>query len=122
MQTSQTSFGSGEMDYPMASSNIYDITETKIADKSLLWQGEEGLYNTFWKEWHYTQRYNKRVRRRFNLPLSEIITFNFDQLIQSENQKYMVETMRITLTPQGIKPIDTTMIQISTAFKLSIRG
>jgi len=117
MQKIVQSFGT-DFEFPMASSNIYDIDELKIADQSLLWQGDEGLYNTFWKEWHYLLRYNKKVKRKFNLPLSEIINFNFDQLIHSDSQTYMVETMRITLTPQGIKPVDTTMMQINTAHTL----
>lgn len=98
--------------YPMSNANVYDLDENKIAEKSLLWNEEEGLYNTFHKEWHKIQVKQKSLTRSYNLTIPDLLKFSFDKLVYDKNQSYLVQELQISITPQGLAPSLVKLIKV----------
>jgi hypothetical protein len=79
---------------------------------SLLFNGPNSVYERFWKEWIFFMKHKKIVRMMLNLKLSDILSFREYHKIRIGGISYFVKSMDITLTMQGIEPVQAELISI----------
>lgn len=72
------------------------ITIHGPAQYSLLWSGDSGLYQQWWKQWHDVLSRGKHVTRRFTLPVAELTAFSFEEKVRIHNVEYMVKRLRVS--------------------------
>lgn len=97
-------------DYPLASGLPWDGDGNLIGDYSLRWDGQYGMYESWWKGWHNMLRNGKNVSIKLRLNLADILAFNFEDKVRIHNQDYFVKKMRISLTPRGIAPVEMQLV------------
>lgn len=62
----QTVFGSNR--YPLLTNGVYDPNlEARLWNLSLLWTGEQGLYNVWWKAWHEAIQKMRPIKKSWRL-------------------------------------------------------
>lgn len=71
-------------------------TDYGEAQYSLLWAGQYGLYETWWKHWHDLLSRGKHVTRRFTLPVADLVAFNFEEKVRIHNVEYFVKRLRVS--------------------------
>jgi len=96
---------------------IVDITAggsvLDTAQWSMNWQGEYGLYNKAWKQWHTMLRQGKHVTQNFILPISVLREFSFEDKIRVGNMDYFLKKLRIQkLMANGRVQVETSMVSI----------
>jgi len=83
------------------------------AAASLNWQGEYGLYNRAWKQWHTMLRQGKHVTQVFNIPIAIFREFSFEDKIRVGNMDFFLKRMRVQkLLANGTVQIETTMVSV----------
>jgi hypothetical protein len=80
---------------------------------SLNWLGPNGLYEQWWKEWDGMLRRASVVKRRFLLPLTELIAFDFRDKVRAGNRNYFVRDMEFTVSAKGVSPTTCTLVTVS---------
>jgi len=96
--------------YPMASTTRYNIRGEEIGDHSLLWDREDGIYNTWWKHAYEMLRNKKSVKRRMLLTIGDLLDFRFKNKYRIENQNYFFTKLRFSASARGLSPVDVEMI------------
>jgi hypothetical protein len=97
-------------DYPLASGLPWDASSNLIGAISLRWDGQYGMYETWWKGWHQMLRNGKNVTGLFRLTIADIVGFNFEDKVRIQNQDFFVKKMRISLTPRGLAPVEIELV------------
>jgi hypothetical protein len=87
--------------YPMASNNVYDNEGNQIGDYSLLWKGDHGLYEKWWKEWHYILENRSEVEFQFRLEVADLYRFSFKDKVRIGGMEYFVKKLSVVLTATG---------------------
>lgn len=87
-------------------------TQTYAFQYSLLFNGPNSVYDLFWKEWIYFMQHKKIVNRILYLKLSDILSFREYHKIRIGGLSYFVKSMDITLTMQGIEPVQAELVSI----------
>ncbi|MBL7780673.1 MAG: hypothetical protein JNM22_05600 [Saprospiraceae bacterium] len=86
-------------DYPQASAapfgNTAEEADTLIDTLSLHMDGERGIYNQYWKQWHQMLRYGKSTIQQFSIPVSELVQFSFEEKIRAGSMDYFVKKIKI---------------------------
>lgn len=92
--TEGSSWVDGE--YPMMSNHNYNVNGVKIGDKSLSINGEEGVYNTYYKRFVERCAINPPMKLPFKLNEADILG---NQLlkIMVENHEYLVDEFEIEI-------------------------
>lgn len=91
-----------EVTYPMLGITPYDAQGSVIGAYALQWDGEYGIYERFWKKPHQMLQNKKRVVRRLNLSISDLINFRFYHKIRIENQNYFITRLRYSISNRGL--------------------
>jgi hypothetical protein len=92
-----------EVDYPMASSDVFDYEGNQIGNYALRFDGPNGIYQKFGKEW-LTFLDNKRdVNYKANLPTVMLKNFEWDLKIQKDNNEFLCRELKYDITHNGIK-------------------
>jgi hypothetical protein len=65
------------------------------AGYSLLWHKSQGLYQSWWANWHEALYYGKTVTQMLALPISALVQFNFDEKIRVLQMDYFVKRLRV---------------------------
>ena len=93
--------------YPLGSNNVYDIDGNKIADAnlSLLWDGEYGLYENFWKQWVEQRPLTKIVKIKNLLMPIEIRKLDFSKKYRISDNNYLLKEVRFTITDKDNGPV-----------------
>lgn len=99
-------------DYPLASGLPWDGEGSLLGEYSLRWDGQYGMYESWWIGWHTMLKQGKRVSMRLALTIPDIINFNFEDKIRIGNMDFFVEKLRITFTDSGLAPVDATLISV----------
>lgn len=103
--------------YPMASNNTYDSelqpAEIPGLNYSLLWDGDKGMFNVWWKTWLEMLKNKRDLEIKLLLSESDIINFNFDDKIRIQNQNYFVKKLAITITQNGFKPVKANLVSVN---------
>lgn len=98
--------------YPFASSHNYDQDENRIGDYSLAWDGPDGIFEKWWKKWYDMLAQKKEVDMTLQLTLQDILNFNFADKVRIHNQNYLVKSLEITFTMDGIQPVQAHLITV----------
>lgn len=86
---------------PATRSDIYtDGVSVGTSEVSLMWFGEYGLYEKWHLQWSTLLRNGKHVTQMFDLPVSALTEFSFQDKIRVANMDYFVKKLRIN-TPTG---------------------
>lgn len=97
--------------YPMASTTPYDIRGNIIGDHSLLWDGDYGIYKTWWQPILEMLLNKKTVTRSINFSIRHLLNFKFSQKYRIENQNYFFAKLRFTATSRGLSKVEGTLIK-----------
>lgn len=73
------------------------------SEYSLNWHGEYGLFEKWHRKWHDAQRYGKHCTVRLILPVSELLSFNFEEKIRILGMEYIVKSLRVDQLLRGRK-------------------
>jgi hypothetical protein len=79
---------------------------------SLLFNGPNSVYERFWKEWLYFMKHKKIIQTTLYLKLSDILSFREYHKVRINGLSYFVKSMDITLTMQGIEPVQAELVSI----------
>lgn len=72
------------------------------AQRSLLWPGENGLYQKSFSRWHNMLTNGRPVTYRLLLPIHELTAFSFEDKIRIANMDYFATRLRVQqLTAEG---------------------
>lgn len=99
-------------DYPMASGIPWDGDGNLIGEYSLRWDGQYGMYETWWKGWHTMLRQGKNVTALLHLSITDLLSFQFEHKVRIQNQDFFVKRLRITLTPRGLAPVEAELVSV----------
>lgn len=81
------------------------------AQYSLLWAGQYGLFEQWWRPWHDLLRSGKHVTRRFTLPVSAVRAFSFEEKVRIHNVEYFVKRLRVSKSLEnGLVLVEANMI------------
>lgn len=108
--------GEGGRMYPFGSTGAYGPDKNLAtvagnpANYSLMWDQPEGLYNRWWKAW--IEKLSRRTEVTYNvlLSLKDLKAFSFKDKVRIKNMEYFVRKMKITISPQGLLPVEAEMI------------
>lgn len=99
-------------DYPLASGIPWDGSGNLIGQYSLRWDGQYGMYETWWQGWHTMLRFGKNVSANIHLSISDLLEFSFEQKVRIRNMDYFVKKMRVSLTPKGLAPVECELVSV----------
>ena len=77
------------------------------------WPGDSGVYQNSWAGISDLLNNNKRVTRELKLPLSELIQFSFADKVRVENMDYLVRSLSVILTNNGLKTVKADMLAVT---------
>lgn len=104
--------------YPMgdtmgftANKNVIQMNSSPV-QYSLYWDGEKGIYNRFWKNWHTLLKRKKDVNRKIALTVRDLRNFSFADKVRIENQDYFVKKMQVSLSSRGLEPVTADLVSI----------
>lgn len=97
--------------YPLGSGIRYGPLGQVLGEYSLRWDGPDGLYNKWWRKWHYMLQ-GSQVTRKINLTAKELSSFSFAQKVRIDNMDYFVKSIRVTLTMRGIAPCEVALVAV----------
>lgn len=117
MQTDEgasTSSGTVYGSYPLLSADIYDAIGTIIANYSLYYPGQFGLYNVFYKAWINLRVNNGRQIRTIYLDAAQLARFAIGHKIFIRGHNYIIRSMKIAVSPtkSGKYPAKCELIRI----------
>jgi hypothetical protein len=98
--------------YPLASGIPWDGEGTLLGDYSLRWDGQYGMYESWWIGWHTMLKQGKRISLRLLLTVPDLINFNFEDKIRIGNMDYFVEKLRVTFTESGLAPVEANLVSV----------
>ena len=99
--------------YPLAASGPYDFNENEIGDMSLLWTGDKGLYNVWWKAWIEALNAMRPVVYATRLTASDLSTLDWREKVRIDQHAYFIKRIQITLTTDTILPAAVEYMQIN---------
>lgn len=80
-------------------------TSDLIGQYSLRWDGEYGMYETWWSGWHTMLRQGKNITLSLALTIPDLLNFNFEDKVRILNQDFIVKKLKVTLTHRGLEPV-----------------
>lgn len=80
---------------PLCASLPYDGADTLIDQYSLRINGDRGLYAKWWGAWHQMLRNGKPITQQFALPVSELLSFSFEDKIRVSNMDYFCRRLQV---------------------------
>jgi hypothetical protein len=83
--------------YPLASSDVYNWQGQKIADKSLRWDGQEGLYRNLYVDWLQFLGGTRLSKRKVRLEAAHLSRLSFGQAVRVDGVRYLIYRVRVTL-------------------------
>lgn len=101
--------------WPMCTNDVYDKAHVKIpeANLALRWDGEYGLYNTFYKEWIDLMVNHYREETRFiDWPKWMLNSFAWWKKYRINHMNYLVKSIDLELTASGTTIKDTILVAV----------
>ena len=102
-------------DRPLFSNNVFDDSDTQIsgANLSLLWNGTNGLYETWWKDWLSKIESSKPVEFSLLLNATDLEQLDLSNKYRIGQHDHFIKKLQITITANEIKPVIAEMIALS---------
>jgi hypothetical protein len=85
----------------------------QLAKISHRWEGDNGLYATFWQKAIELINSTKEQKIKILLSVEDFINFRFDKRIMIHNQLFLVKKINLQLTNKGISPCDFELINVT---------
>lgn len=80
---------------------------------SLRWDGQNGIYKKFWQPWHDMLRFGKHVSMTLMLPITELVSFSFEEKIRVRGMDYFVKKLRVGKTVgRGRVQVEASLISV----------
>ena len=98
--------------YPMATNDEYDYAHSQIGYYSMHWDGDNGLYNLWWKPWIDFLNTTKIVTRNAYFTATEIKNLDFSSKYRIENTNYIFRKVSFTLYKDHIGPATVEMLKV----------
>ncbi len=85
--------------YPMGSSDNFDQAGNVIPGKnySMAWDGQYGLYSTWWKQYVNMRHFGRKVVRQVRLTHTDLASLDFTRKIRVENANYIIKKINLDL-------------------------
>lgn len=93
---------SGGHAYPFASSHNYDMAKNRVGNYSLAWDGTDGLYNVWWKDYIRMKDNTKQVSREVMLSLLALLNLNLRKKVRIGDTNFLIR--KISLQLPLVKP------------------
>lgn len=88
--------GNGEP-YPLGSYHNYDYDENRIGNYSLSWDGDDGLYNVWWKDYLNVISGSRTITIPVRLNLNDLLNLDFKKKIRIRDVNYLIKSIDIKL-------------------------
>ncbi|MFN4254530.1 MAG: hypothetical protein ACK4Q5_05950 [Saprospiraceae bacterium] len=75
-----------------------------IANYSLFWDGQYGLYEKWWKEWLDFLSKTKKVERKIRLSAGDLAALDMTKKYRIHNVDYLLGRVSVNITMRGIQP------------------
>lgn len=98
--------------YPLATSNNYNQPQEKVGELSLLWNGEAGLYNRWWKTWHEALQRMRPVTMTARLTATDLEQLDWMSRIEVDGKLFLLRRIQITLTTTQINVANIELMQL----------
>jgi len=96
--------------YPFGTPGNKDPQGNKIGDIQLKWDGDEGLYNTFWKDWIEILAKQSTIIFKIKLTTIDILNIDLKKRIKIGSNFYLIK--KLTMDLPLINPVKVEMVRI----------
>jgi len=81
--------------YPLGTNSHYDCKGTSIGSLSLTWEGSDGLYENFWKDWIEFINKAKPYPFEIQLDMVDILSLKMKKKVRIANNKYLIKKISV---------------------------
>lgn len=99
--------------YPLASSGSYNYASEQVGNISLHWNGETGIYNVWWKDWHEAILRMRPVTFPTRMDESDLANLDFSKKIRIDKHLYFLKRVQITINANSINTASVEYMQIN---------
>jgi len=109
---------SGGNDYPFASHSNLNLQGESVGNYSLDWQGPNGLYEKWWKEYIHLRTHGRPLKMRFRLSVDQLIDLSRwrkgSKVIYTEFGQVtgIIQSIQFRATPRGVSIADVELITL----------
>lgn len=100
------------LQYPYASAFPYESRDIKIGNYSLYWNGEDGIYEKWYRRWHEMLLYGKPVKATFKLTVSDYLKFSQKDKIRIKGMEYFVISDKPSFNSKGLRQVECELISV----------
>jgi len=87
--------------YPLASADALDIHGSSTGNYTLQWDGDKGLYQQWWRDWHEFLDNTKETKWNLHLKLSDVIELDMRKRIRIKNVVYLIKKITVQFPFSG---------------------
>lgn len=99
--------------YPLASGLPWDAKANLIGSYSLRWDGQYGMYESWWRAWHQMLTAGKHITQGFTLPIATLVQFSFEDKVRVDNMDYFIKRLRVQkLLGRGLALVEASMVSV----------
>lgn len=99
--------------YPLGQADNVDLHGDSSGDYSLKWDGNEGLYNTWWDAWNRFLDNAKETKWKLHLSLADILNIDMRKRIRIASSVYLIKKITIQFPFNG--EADAELVKITAA-------
>jgi hypothetical protein len=99
-------------DYPLASPVHYDTQGNLVGSYDLKWDGDNGLYETFWKDFMDKMETARTVIYYKHMSAAEIRAMDFSKKYRIRGIDYLIKELEVSISEREIQPAKLTLITI----------
>lgn len=100
------------VEYPMGSFDTKDVFNSEIAQYSLDWLGDKGLYEMWWKRWIDFLSKTKSVNTSLMWTANDLLTADLTQKYYANGHLFFIKKLKVKLSTSAIESIDAEMLKI----------
>lgn len=98
---------------PHAGAGIYNYYEELMGGMSLLWRGEKGLYEKWWRRWIEALEAMRPVSYPTRLTAADLANLDWREKVIIDKHAYFLKRVQVTLTPNEINTAAVEYMQIN---------
>ena len=98
---------------PYAGSSAYSYFGEPLGQMSLLWRGERGLYNVWWKNWLLALEKMRPVNYPTRLTAADLANLDWRNKVVIDKHSYFLKRIQVTLTTDSILPASVEYMQVN---------
>ncbi len=92
--------------YGLGSSDVWDYYGNKVGNYSLAWDGANGLYETWWKEWLSFVTGSKKVTRNVRLNIADVLNLDLKRKVLIGNVKYFIKSVTVSFPLENVAVVE----------------